>query len=70
MYMLTVEYKTGTFEYYGPFPTPERAMMYARAVKVEAPSEGKEVKRNFVSDLITPYSVVKTVIWRRQDSAV
>jgi len=61
MYLLVVGYLNGASEYYGPFPTEDRARQYAEAVEIDL-----KPQRWFVVPLIVPYfTVVQRIIWVR-----
>lgn len=63
MYNLEVRKPNGRREYYGPFPTEDRARSYAN-------SAGWDPGMSSVIPLIVPYAVVQQIVYRRADKPV
>ena len=64
MYLICVSYFTGPeINFFGPFPTLERAVEYGR----ELERCDASVRRFFAARIIVPYSVVEDVKWRKNE---
>lgn len=62
MWLLVVGHINGSVDYYGPFPSLDRAIKYANA--------GEDFKKSrwHAVPLVIPYSVVSSVYWRDQNA--
>lgn len=56
MYLLVVGSPNGSAEYFGPFPTEERAQQYGSSMPPGF--------RWHVTTITLPYAVVREIVWR------
>jgi len=64
MYILNVGLKNGSCLHFGPFPTQDRAELYAQSIK----NDYEHYVRHHIKSLIIPYNVVDKVTWKERVS--